>query len=53
MKQTLSFIFLLFSALYFSQNKLQVFNAKNQKPVENASVYCDDDLLGKPMQREF
>ena len=47
MKQTLSALFLLFFTLYFSQNQLQVINAKNQKAVYNAAVYCDDDLLGK------
>lgn len=47
MKQTLSALFFLFFTLYFSQNQLQVINAKNQKAVYNAAVYCDDDLLGK------
>ena len=47
MKQTLSALFLLFFTLYFSQNQLQAINAKNQKAVYNAAVYCDDDLLGK------
>ena len=47
MKQTLSALFLLFFTLYFSQNQLQVINAKNQKAVYNAAVYCEDDLLGK------
>lgn len=47
MKQTLSALFLSFSTLYFSQNQLQVINAKNQKAVYNAAVYCEDDLLGK------
>ncbi|AZI69598.1 DUF5686 family protein [Cloacibacterium normanense] len=47
MKKTLSALFLLIFTLYFSQNQLQVINAKNQKAVYNAAVYCDDDLLGK------
>ena len=47
MKQTLSALFLSFFTLYFSQNQLQVINAKNQKAVYNAAVYCVDDLLGK------
>ena len=37
----------IFFTLYFSQNQLQVINAKNQKAVYNAAVYCYDDLLGK------
>jgi len=40
MKQTLSALFLSFFTLYFSQNQLQVINAKNQKAVYNAAVYC-------------
>ena len=36
-----------FFTLYFSQNQLQVINAKNQKAVYNDAVYCVDDLLGK------
>ncbi len=47
MKQSLSALFLFFFTLYFSQNQLQVLNYNNQKPVSNASVFCDDQLIGK------
>ena len=47
MKQTLSSLFIMIFAFSFSQNQLKVINSKNQKPIYNASVYCDDDLLGK------
>ena len=44
MKQTLSSLFIMIFAFSFSQNQLKVINSKNQKPIYNASVYCDDDL---------
>ena len=47
MKQTLSSLFIMIFAFSFSQNQLKVINSKNQKPIYNSSVYCDDDLLGK------
>ena len=47
MKQTLSSLFLLIFAFSFSQTQLKIISSKNQKPIYNASVYCDDNLLGK------
>lgn len=47
MKQALSTLFLFFFTIYFSQNQLHIISAKNEKPIYNASVYCDDNLLGK------
>lgn len=47
MKQTLSSLFLLIFVFSFSQNQLKVISEKNKKPIYNASVYCDDDLIGK------
>ena len=47
MKQSLSSLFLLIFAFSFSQIQLKVISSKNQKPIYNASVYCDDNLLGK------
>lgn len=47
MTKLLSSFFLLFCVLIFSQNKLKVLSAVSKQPVANASVYCDDNLLGK------
>ena len=43
----LPLLFLMFAAFSFGQNQLKVINASNQKPIANASVFCDDDLIGK------
>ena len=43
MKQSLSSLFLLIFAFSFSQIQLKVISSKNQKPIYNASVYCDDN----------
>ncbi len=50
MKQALSTLLLFFVSFYFSQTQLKVINADNKKPVPDASVYCDDNLLGKTSQ---
>lgn len=48
MKKTLPILFLLsIFQVYFGQNKLNVVDAKTQKPISAASVFCEDDLLGK------
>ena len=47
MKQTLSALLLMIFAFSFSQNQLKIINSKNQKPIYNASVYCDDNIIGK------
>ncbi|AQX06556.1 hypothetical protein ATB99_14000 [Elizabethkingia meningoseptica] len=48
MKQTLfSFLFLFASALYFSQSQLKVISNAHKTPIPDASVYCDDNLIGK------
>ncbi|KQT26229.1 hypothetical protein ASG22_06045 [Chryseobacterium sp. Leaf405] len=40
-------LFLFFSAFFFGQSQLKVFNKTNKQPIQNAAVYCDDNLLGK------
>ena len=47
MTKLLSPLFLFFTVLFFSQNQLKVFSKISKKPIQNAAVYCDDDLLGK------
>jgi hypothetical protein len=39
--------FLFFTVFYFGQTQLKVFNKNNKQPIQNAAVYCDDNLLGK------
>ena len=47
MKKLLSALFLLCVALVFAQNQLKVVHRKTGKPVYNAAVYCDDELIGR------
>lgn len=47
MTKLLSPLFLFFTVLFFGQMQLKVFNKNNKKPIQNAAVYCDDNLLGK------
>jgi hypothetical protein len=47
MTKLLSPLFLFFTVLFFGQTQLKVFNKNNKQPVQNAAVYCDDNLLGK------
>lgn len=47
MKRLLCPLFLFFTILFFGQTQLQVFNKNNKQPIQNAAVYCDDNLLGK------
>ncbi|MEY8759419.1 DUF5686 family protein [Chryseobacterium tongliaoense] len=47
MTKLLSSLFLFFTVLFFGQSQLKVFNKTNNQPVQNAAVYCDDNLLGK------
>ncbi|MFY1045647.1 DUF5686 family protein [Chryseobacterium sp. GP-SGM7] len=47
MTRLLSALLLLFTVLTFGQSQLKVFNKSTKKPIENAAVYCDDNLLGK------
>ncbi|WP_435523517.1 hypothetical protein [Chryseobacterium indoltheticum] len=47
MTKLLSTLLLLCTVLIFGQTQLKVFNKTNKKPIENAAVYCDDNLLGK------
>ncbi|WP_261511342.1 DUF5686 family protein [Chryseobacterium paludis] len=42
-----SLLFLFFTVLIFGQTQLKVFGKTNNKPIQNAAVYCDDNLLGK------
>lgn len=47
MKKTLSFIFFIVALFFYGQNQLKVLNAVNKKPLGNASIYCEDDLIGR------
>ncbi len=47
MTKLLSSVFIFLSVLFFAQTQLKVFNKNTKKPIENAAVYCDDNLLGK------
>ncbi|EJL73008.1 DUF5686 family protein [Chryseobacterium populi] len=47
MTKLLSSLFLFFTVLFFSQSQLKVLNKTNNQPIQNAAVYCDDNLLGK------
>ena len=47
MTKFLSPLFLLLSIFIFSQNQIKVLSKNDKKPIGNAAVYCDDDLLGK------
>ncbi|WP_294304295.1 DUF5686 family protein [uncultured Chryseobacterium sp.] len=40
-------LFLFFTTLFFGQSQLKVFSKADKKPVPNAAVYCEDELLGK------
>ncbi|MDQ1095436.1 MULTISPECIES: DUF5686 family protein [Chryseobacterium] len=43
-------LFLLSSAMVFSQTQFRIFSKTSKQPVANAAVYCDDNLLGKTNQ---
>jgi len=47
MTKYLSSLFLFISVVFFAQNQLKVFSKTDKKPIRNAAVYCDDELLGK------
>ncbi|MBK1895683.1 DUF5686 family protein [Chryseobacterium paridis] len=47
MAKFFSSLFLFFTVLFFGQTQLKVFSKNNNKPIQNAAVYCDDNLLGK------
>lgn len=47
MTKLLSALFLFCTALFFSQSQVKVLNKVSKQPVQNAAVYCDDNLLGK------
>lgn len=47
MTKNLSPLFLFFTVLYFGQTSLKVFSKTDKKPIRDAAVYCDDNLLGK------
>ncbi|MCX8523097.1 hypothetical protein OF897_04070 [Chryseobacterium formosus] len=47
MTKLLSALFLFTTLLFFGQNQLKVLNKTTKKPIENAAIYCDDNLLGK------
>ncbi|MCJ8153322.1 hypothetical protein MKJ01_06050 [Chryseobacterium sp. SSA4.19] len=50
MAKFLSPLFLFFTVLFFSQTQLKVFNKNSRQPIQDAAVYCDDNLLGKTNQ---
>ncbi|PIF44879.1 hypothetical protein CLU96_1875 [Chryseobacterium sp. 52] len=50
MKKILLPFFLFFAVLFFGQTHLKVFNKSSKQPIQNAAVYCDDNLLGKTNQ---
>jgi hypothetical protein len=47
MTKLLSPFFLFFAVFCFGQTSLKVFSKTDKKPIRDASVYCDDNLLGK------
>lgn len=47
MTKLLPAFFLFFSVLIFAQSKITVLDATTKKPIANAAVYCEDDLIGK------
>ena len=47
MQKVYLILFALVSAASFSQSKIIVKNAENQKPISGASVKCDNKILGK------
>lgn len=47
MAKFLSPLFLFVTVLLFGQTQLKVFNKNSKQPIQNAAVYCDDNLLGK------
>ncbi|MCD9855998.1 hypothetical protein LUD75_14825 [Epilithonimonas sp. JDS] len=47
MTKFLLLVTLFFTVLLFGQSQVKVLNKANKQPIENASVYCDDNLLGK------
>ena len=47
MTKNLSPLFLFFTVFCFGQTSLKVFSKTDKKPIRDAAVYCDDNLLGK------
>lgn len=47
MKKLLSFVFISFVCFYFAQNQIKITSSNSKKPLANAAVYCEDDLIGK------
>lgn len=47
MKQILFSVFLFIFSIHFSQNQIKVISSQDKKPISKASVFCDDNLLGK------
>lgn len=47
MSKLFSTLFLFSTVLFFGQTQLKVINKSTKQPVHNATVYCDDELLGK------
>lgn len=47
MKKLLSTFFALFAICVFGQIQFKILNKENKQPISNASIYCEDNLLGK------
>lgn len=47
MTKLLSTLLLFSSLLFFGQIQLKVIDKTTKQPIQNAAVYCEDDLLGK------
>ncbi|WP_312345695.1 DUF5686 family protein [Chryseobacterium binzhouense] len=47
MTKLLSPLFLLLGIVIFGQSQIKVISKNSKKPVENAAIYCEDELLGK------
>ncbi|KUJ56516.1 DUF5686 family protein [Chryseobacterium aquaticum] len=47
MTKLLSSVFLFLSVLFFAQTQLKVYSKADKKPIRDAAIYCDDNLLGK------
>lgn len=53
MKRSLSFIFFLVFIFGFSQSKITVYNEDEQTPISNATISCDNKILGKTNSNGF
>lgn len=47
MTKLLLILTIFFTVLFFGQSQVKVLNKASKQPIENAAVYCDDNLLGR------